>query len=138
MLINEALIRLVWQRAGNCCEYCLISQEYDRTPFEIDHIISRKHHGPTTAGNLCLSCFYCNSFKGSDIASLDQVTRKLTALFNPRRHKWSRHFQWAGTCLVGRTAIGRVTIDVLKINDPFRVELREELLKEGVFHPELL
>jgi hypothetical protein len=83
-------------------------------------------------------CFFCNSFKGSDIASLDSVTRKLSALFNPRRHKWSRHFLWEGACLVGRTAIGRVTIDVLKINDPFRVELREELLEEGVFRPELL
>ena len=26
-------------------------------PFEIDHIRSRKHHGPTIASNLALSCF---------------------------------------------------------------------------------
>ena len=33
---------------------------------------------PMTASvaNVALSCFYCNSFKGSDISSLDAVTRK--------------------------------------------------------------
>ena len=66
--MNAALIRLVRQRAGHCCEYCWMPQEFDPTPFEIDHIIAEKHKGPTVAGNLCLSCFYCNSFKGSDIS----------------------------------------------------------------------
>ena len=66
-------------------------------------------------------CVFCNSFKGSDISSLEAATRKLTPLFNPRRHKWSRHFRWEGPYLMGRTAIGRVTIELLRINDPFRV-----------------
>ena len=134
--MNAALIRLVWQRARACCEYCRMPQAFDPTPFEIDHIIAEKHKGPTVAGNLCLSCFYCNSFKGSDISGLDAVTRKLTPLFNPRRHKWSRHFRWEGPYLVGRTAIGRVTIELLRINDPFRVEFREELMEEGLFPPQ--
>jgi hypothetical protein len=110
-------------------------QAFDRTPFEIDHIRSEKHRGPTVAGNLCLSCFYCNSYKGSDIGSIDKVTRKLTPLFNPRRHKWARHFRWAGPRLIGLTPIGRITVELLKINDPFRVELREELMAEGLFPP---
>jgi len=107
---------------------------FDRTPFEIDHIIARKHKGPTVASNLCLSCFYCNSAKGPDISSLDR--RKLTPLFNPRRHKWSRHFCWEGAHLVGITPIGRVTVALLNINDPLRVGLREELIEEGLFPPE--
>src|SRR5277367_2172200 len=133
--MNAALTRLVWRRASDCCEYCQMPQAFDRTPFEIDHIIAEKHKGPTVASNLCLSCLYCNSFKGSDISSLDAATRKLTPLFNPRRHKWSRHFRWEGAYLVGRTAIGRVTVELLKINDPFRVEFREELMGEGLFPP---
>jgi hypothetical protein len=132
--MDAALSRLVWQRAKRCCEYCRMSQEFERTPFEIDHIVARKHQGPTIASNLCLSCFYCNSFKGSDISSLDG--RKLTPLFNPRRHKWARHFRWEGGYLVGLTPIGRVTVTLLNINDAFRVELREELIAEGVFPPE--
>jgi hypothetical protein len=57
----------------------------------------------------------------------------LTPLFDPRRHKWSRHFCWDGPQLRGRTAIGRVTIVVLHINDPFRVALREGLIEERKF-----
>ncbi|MGP0069867.1 MAG: HNH endonuclease [Isosphaeraceae bacterium] len=85
--MDGALIRLVWLRAGNCCEYCRMPQEFDEISFEIDHIIAKKHKGPTVAGNLALSCSRCNAYKGSDIAGRDSWTRKLIPLFNPRRHK---------------------------------------------------
>ena len=133
--MDAALTRLVWHRAKGYCEYCLIPQAADDATFQIDHIRSRKHIGKTVAGNLCLSCFYCNSFKGSDISSVDAVTRKLTPLFNPRRHKWATHFRWQGAYLIGRTPIGRVTVALLHINDNYRVELREGLMEEGVFPP---
>jgi hypothetical protein len=131
--MNAALVRQIWQRARHCCEYCQMPQEYDETPFAIDHIISRKHYGLTVASNLALSCFFCNSFKGTDIAGLDPLTRKLTPLFNPRRHRWPRHFRWQGAYLLGRTPVGRVTVAVLNVNDPLRVELRAGLIQEGVF-----
>ena len=131
--MDAALTQLVWERAKGRCEYCQLPQESDDRPFEIDHIISRKHQGPTVAGNLALSCFRCNSFKGSDIGGRDPKTRKLTALFNPRRHKWHRHFRWEGPVLVGLTPIGRVTVAVLKINLDHRVGFRQRLIDEGVF-----
>ena len=134
--MDAALTRLVWQRAKGRCEYCQMPQAADDDPFEIDHIIARKHSGPTVASNLCLSCLYCNSFKGSDMSSRDPKTRKLTPLFNPRRNKWAKHFRWQGAVLIGRTPVGRVTVALLRINDPFRVELREGLIAEGVFPPE--
>jgi hypothetical protein len=133
MAVNAALERQVWQRAGRRCEYCRMPQDCDETPFEVDHVIARKHGGPTAVGNLALSCFYCNSYKGSDIATLDPRTHKLTPLFNPRRHKWSRHFRWNGAVLVGRTPTGRATVAMLHINDPLRIELREGLIEEGQF-----
>ncbi len=110
-------------------------QEYDGFTHEIDHVIAQKHGGPTVAGNLVLACFPCNNHKGPNIAGLDPVTRKLTRLFNPRRHKWRRHFRWAGPYLEGKTAIGRVTISVLEINFSERVLLRQSLIEEGVFPP---
>ncbi len=131
--MDAALIREVWRRADGHCEYCQLSQEFDDRPFEIDHIRSQKHRGPTIASNLALSCFRCNSFKGSDISSIDILTGKLTPLFNPRRHKWTTHFRWEGPYLIGRTPIGRVTVALLHINDELRVELREELIAEGLF-----
>jgi hypothetical protein len=133
--MDAALVRQVWLRAHGCCEYCQTPQEFSRATFEIDHIISRKHGGPTVAGNLALSCFWCNSFKGTDIAGLDPRTHKLTPLFNPGRHKWGRHFRWDGPLLRGRTPIGRVTVALLQINDPERVALRAGLLEQDVFPP---
>ena len=134
--MDTALVEKVRHRAEDRCEYCRIGRGFDDAPFEIDHVIARKHGGASTLGNLALSCFHCNAFKGPNIAGLDPQTRGLTPLFHPRRHKWPRPFRWQRATLIGRTPIGRVTIAVLNINDPFRVELREGLIEEGVFPSE--
>lgn len=131
--MDEALVRLVWQRAQDRCEYCQMPQSLSFLPFEIDHIIARKHHGKTVRGNLALACAYDNGFKGPNIASIDPRTRRLVRLFHPRRHNWSHHFRWEGPVLVGRTAIGRATIHVLAINHPMRVEQRRILVDGGLF-----
>lgn len=133
--MDAALIDLVWQRAAACCEYCQLPQEYTRTTHEIDHIIALKHTGPTVASNLAVACFLCNNHKGPNLAGIDPVTRKLTPLFHPRRHKWSHHFRWDGPVIVGRTRIGRTTISVLDLNLPHRIALRVALIEEGVFPP---
>lgn len=131
--IPTSLARLVRRRAAGRCEYCRLPQTATSIPFEIDHIISRKHGGSSVAGNLAMTCWYCNSFKGSDIAGLDPKTNKLTRLFHPRRHRWAWHFRWDGPALVGRTAIGRTTIRVLQINRDEAVTLRGSLMEEGLF-----
>ena len=78
----------VRQRAGETCEYCRMRQSFYPTgTFPIDHIIARQHGGPTVLSNLALSCLHCYSHKGPNIAGLDPLTKKLTWLFNPRRHK---------------------------------------------------
>src|SRR5260221_4229641 len=100
--MNASLVREIWQRATRCCEYCRLCQDHDDSPFEVDHIIARKHGGTTVASNLALSCLQCNLHKGSDIASLELLSRKLTPLFHPRRHQWHRHFRWQGAILTGR------------------------------------
>jgi hypothetical protein len=133
--MDESLARQVRRRASYLCEYCRMPQAFYRTLFEIDHIIAQQHRGPTVLGNLALSCLHCNSHKGPNIAGIDPVTGKLTALFHPRRHKWERHFRWRGPLLVGRTAIGRTTIVVLAMNDRDLVEVREALIAEGAFPP---
>ena len=133
--MERSLQELVWRRAGNRCEYCQVPQSHDRIPFEIDHIVARKHAGKTTPANLALSCAYDNAYKGANIAGIDPRTGRLTKLFHPRRHKWQRHFRWDGPILVGRTPIGRATVAVLVINHPLRVEQRQELIGAGMFPP---
>jgi hypothetical protein len=133
--MDESLKALVWQRAGNSCEYCRMPSRLHPLPFQIDHVIAQKHHGPTAASNLALSCFWCNSYKGPNIAGIDPETAEIVPLFNPRNNRWEGHFRWDGPILNGLTASGRATIEVLGINHPVRVALRESLMAEGVFPP---
>jgi hypothetical protein len=133
--MDADLERLVWERARLCCEYCRMPQEFDEIAFEIDHIIARKHGGPTTADNLALACFFCNNRKGPNLSGIDPVSGRVVELFNPRRQRWGRHFQWVGPRVVGRTKSGRATVAVLEMNLPARVELREVLGSAGLFPP---
>ncbi len=97
--------------------------------------LKRLDGGRTRPSNLCLACFADNHHKGPCIAGRDKLTKKLVPLFNPRRHKWHRHFRWDGPVLVGLTAIGRVTVAVLEINLDRRVAFRQGLIEEGAFPP---
>lgn len=131
--MNQDLVRQVWQRAQSCCEYCRLPSAVYPLPFQVDHIIARQHGGATAIDNLALSCLNCNRHKGPNIAGRDPGNGELVRLFHPRRDEWGRHFEWAGAELTGRTAIGRITIQVLAINDPDFLAVREALMEEGVF-----
>jgi hypothetical protein len=136
--MDDQLVAAVRQRAGYACEYCLLAEAYHPGPFEIDHVIPKQHGGSNTAGNLAYACLHCNRHKGPNLSGIDRTASrsKLVRLFNPHRHKWSRHFRWDGPLLIGRTPIGRVTIGALAMNDPLRVALREERMEEGLFPPD--
>ena len=125
--------QLVWQRAAQRCEYCQVPADVALLPFQIDHIIAEKHGGLTVADNLALSCERCNSHKGPNIAGYFEG--RLVPLFNPRQDRWVHHFAWEGAVLVGKTPVGKVTIDVLAINLPYRIALRSALIEEGIFPP---
>ncbi len=128
-----ALEQLVWRRANGRCEYCLLPQAVAPLPHQIDHIIAQKHRGPTVAANLALSCYFCNSYKGPNIAGIDPDTGRIVRLFNPRKDSRRRHFEWRGPRLVGLTRSGRATIAVLEINHPDAVAMRAMLMAEGVY-----
>jgi hypothetical protein len=130
--MDEPTRELVRQRAGQRCEYCRIHQEDDPLfAFHIEHIIAQQHGGTDSPSNLALACHQDNLHKGPNLTGIDPVTKKLSRLFNPRQHKWRRHFRWDGPILVGRTAIGRTTVAVLAMNLPHRITLREALLAAG-------
>jgi HNH endonuclease len=134
--MDSALEQLVWRRAGGRCEYCHVPQSADDLPFHIDHIIARQHGGRTVASNLAAACYACNLHKGPNLSGRDRVTGKTVRLFHPRRHRWHRHFRWTGAVLVGATAVGRATVATLGMNAPWRVELREHLMAEGLLRIE--
>ena len=130
--MSKARREQVWERAGGCCEYCQMPQDLDVQPFQLDHIRAQKHGGPTVA-NLALCCLPCNAAKGPNAAGYDPHTDTLVPLFDPRTHTWDEHFQWDGPTLLGRTSIGRATIDVLNINALERIEHRRLLITAELF-----
>ncbi len=74
--LSDDLRRLVAKRANSLCEYCLVHEDDTYFGCEVDHIISVKHGGSTTADNLAYACFFCNRDKGSDIGSIVWETNK--------------------------------------------------------------
>jgi len=130
--MDAALRAVVWRRAGSRCEYCHLEQE--QTPFarfHVEHVVARKHGGPTELANLALACDRCNLHKGSNLAGLDPDTDSLVPLFNPRTQQWDEHFLRAGPRILGRTATGRATVAVLCFNSARRLRLRARLVAAG-------
>ena len=48
---------------------------------------------------------------------------------------WREHFEWRDALLTGRTPVGRATVNLLAVNHPDYVLLREALIDEGTFPP---
>src|SRR4051794_35180663 len=107
--ISAALRRLVRQRSGDRCEYCLIPEAVTFASHWIDHIVAEKHGGKTEADNLANSFVICNQRKGSDLSSVDPESGAIVPLFHPRRDRWSDHFRLIDGRIQALTAAGRVT-----------------------------
>ena len=91
----------------------------------------RQHRGTDDVENLCLCCIRCNLKKGPNVASIDPMTRLVSALYHPRRHAWSEHFVVVEAMIIGLTAEGRTTVELLDMNNEERVRLRGALLRRG-------
>jgi hypothetical protein len=49
----------------------------------------------------------------------------VTPRFNPHRDRWEQHFEWDGLRIVGLSAIGRTTVELLPLNAPVRLRVRK-------------
>ena len=127
---ESPLKRAVRGRAGDRCEYCLIPQSADAATHHLEHVIAKKHGGGDGAGNVAQSCEPCNAAKGPDLCSVDPATGKVVRLFDPRRQSWHDHFALLAGEIAGRTACGRATVRVLRVNVDRRVVLRASYAEE--------
>ena len=80
-----------------------------------------------------MSCGRCNAFEGPNLAGIDPDTGEVTRLFDPRQQAWDEHFELREALILGTTAVGRTTVEVLKMNEGRRVLLRAELIRRGEF-----
>ena len=134
MSITAALRARVRQQAGDRCGYCRSHQDYVYALLEMDHIVPSAAGGTDDEENLWLACRLCNQYKGTQVYARDPQTGRRVRLFNPRRQSWSRHFEWDGPHVIGRTACGRATIHALQLNNDSAVKVRVNWMAAG-WHP---
>ena len=125
--------------ASNRCGYCLTHQQYAMQVLEIEHVIPIAKDGTNDEENLWLACRLCNNAKGIRTHGYDPPTKRWVRLFNPRKQKWLRHFQWSneGTEIIGRTACGRATVAALNLNNAIALVVRRNWVRAG-WHPPII
>jgi len=137
--ISPKLRKQVIRAARNRCEYCLTLQEMTMATFHLDHVIPRSAGGATEFKNLCLSCPFCNAFKGEKWKAQDPLTKRMMKLFNPRRDRWRKHFQWSedGTEIIGLTGRGRSPVAALCMNNQIAQTARSFWVASGIHPPKM-
>jgi hypothetical protein len=131
--ISAETRRTVLERASGRCEYCHLPQAMALHKHEPDHIVPRQHGGGHGLENLALACIRCNRYKGPNVGSFDPETGKLTRFFNPRLDQWHEHFRLQDAVILPLTSEARVTVKILRINEPDRVIERRYLLEAGLW-----
>lgn len=137
MSVPHKLGQAVRSQANRRCEYCH-ALEVILIRLEVEHIYPEALGGETSLENLCLSCRWCNSFKGVAVEAVDPETQQVAPLFNPRTQQWAEHFAWdeAGAYLLGLTPIGRATVQQLKMNRDEVVQSRTIWKLTGLHPPQ--
>jgi hypothetical protein len=107
--------------------------------FEVDHIAPRSMGGAPVLENLCLCCPMCNRHKATRTRMADPLTLAMTRLFHPGLDTWEDHFEWSerGSRVVGRTPVGRATVEALRMNRRQMVELRRYWVETGRHPPQI-
>jgi len=129
--MDETARDLVRRRAGERCEYRRLHRKHSELTHHVEHIVAKQHGGSDDPDNLALACHRCNLHKGPNLTGVDPRTEQAVPLFHPRRDRWSGHFVFEDVRMVGISAIGRATVQVLAMNDARRLEVRTELQKHG-------
>jgi 5-methylcytosine-specific restriction endonuclease McrA len=137
-LLSKKLKARVFQWGENRCSYCLLPQKYIfGFTLHCEHIYPVEKGGTNAEENLCLACAWCNSAKSTTTEALDPVTETTARLYNPRKEKWTDHFEWDPIdlkVLCGKTPTGRATIIALDMNAYRCLEARAILMQVG-WHP---
>jgi len=131
------LRRFVAERAHGLCEYCVTPARVATQSFSVEHILPWSRKGPTQADNLALACPGCNGYKLDRVTATDPQTGTEVPLFHPRKMRWNEHFAWSsdGCRIIGLSAIGRATIELLRLNRTGLIALRELLIAAGQHPP---
>lgn len=126
----------VAERAAHRCEYCHAPEAVFTLRFEIDHIVPISLDGADTLNNLALACRACNLWKSNATEAIDPLTGAVARLFNPRQDAWLDHFAVTGVSsvrIIGKTPIGRATVERLRMNASAQCEARRWWTRIGLY-----
>ncbi len=135
--ISASSKQLIISRSKGYCEYCKCPSDFSTELFSIEHIIPRSKSGSNELDNLAYACIGCNIYKSDKTEFIDVVSQTISILYNPRKMNWIDHFIWdeSLTIIIGKTAIGRATIEGLKLNRTPVKNLRRALISIGEHPP---
>lgn len=136
MSVSRAIAGQARERALGRCEYCRMHQSLQGATFHIEHVIPVSLGGADALSNLVLACPGCNLNKSSKIDAIDPQSGNRVPLFHPLADAWDKHFEICEYRILGKTDVGRATVNTLKLNHErrLRVRLAEELF--DLFPPE--
>ena len=80
-------------------------------------------------------CNACNLRKGTCISAINSDSNDEVQFFHPRQNLWSEHFQidMKVGMVMGITAVGKVTVENLKMNSVAQVAARKLWVRLGLF-----
>ena len=138
MAISKKLRQQVIEDSKYRCGYCRVEMRYVYAIMEVDHIIPQSQGGSDELENLWLLCPRCNMYKSDHTHGIDPVSNQSVALFNPRSQPWADHFFWSEdhATIVGKTSVGRATIQTLKLNIEETLSFRQLLVSANWYPPE--
>jgi len=127
----------VRHQANHFCEYCQANERWQYVRFTVDHIVPLSAGGTDAHENLALACFHCNRRKSNNQGARDPLTGEEVPLFNPRAQRWFHHFYWSldGLRILGMTATGRATIELLEMNRSRVLDIRKADVEAGRHPP---
>lgn len=135
--ISAALRSQVRRDSHARCGYCHSPEAFLGMPLDIDHLIPEAAGGPTVRENLWLACSRCNDFKGNRVEGDDPLTGERVSLFQPRAQRWGDHFEWSvdRVHILAKTAVGRATVERLRLNNDFILIARRLWVEAGHWPP---
>jgi hypothetical protein len=123
----------VRRRAERRCEYCRFPDHALNLPFHVEHVVASIHRTDGSLDNLPWACPRCNLRKGTNLSTIDSESGNRVDVFNPRAMKWAEHFEIRDGLVVGVTACGRGTANLLDMNNEIRLNHRRRLIELGEF-----
>ena len=123
------------ERAAYRCEYCHAPESVFNFPFEVEHIQPQARSGSDDLDNLALACHACNLYKSDFETGPDEQNQVEIILFHPRQDAWELHFavDTERAEIIGRTPVGRATIERLRLNRPQQINARRRWKQLGLF-----